>query len=666
MTEVMQLNKYQIDAVENDDRACLVNASVGSGKTSVLIAKIKRIINNKLASLDKIVILTFTNKAATEIRNRLKEEIGDLIDELKYCGTFHSVALAMIENEFDIKELGFANSPQVIEQNEQVEIAESIILEKKYNIKYKNKIAKRIELARDGKHMYANMKNSDDIVKIIQDITAEKIKQNKISFDDIIDDIVKLTASKTFIADYVIVDEFQDCDSQQLLFINNIVNENSKLFAVGDPSQIIYSWRGSKSNVFDQFINTYNATQLSLPLNYRSTQVILEVAKSVLKNNDKLVGVKDFGQKINIKEHYNQFYESEYLANKIKQLASDGYKYSDISILYRLQKQSIQIEKMFDKYNIPYEVSLKKKISDIPVLKWFLKLLKCCINVEDVISMHYVLLDTDYGVFESKKTMKNKLLEKENCDTKLICDIMNFKKWINENNDFSEVYAFFDLNKLLKLNSATLNEDKNYVCLIIEKINSYISDSELSTFESLKAFVNSVALYGIDVLFDKENSETDCVKLTTMHAAKGLEFKCVFIIGANFGSIPMRGKTAEDDEEEKRLFFVAITRAKEVLEISYYTSPSDSRMVGGRSHYLSYIPRQLISGKSVSNKSGNIKEMIKEIKANVDVGKKAKRCRHIKYGEGDIISQNDDLTVVNFDNYGEKTFVTMFYEVEEI
>ena len=666
MIKEFELNKYQLKAVNNEDKACLVNASVGSGKTSVLIAKIKKIICEKSVDLDKIVILTFTNKAANEIKERLASELGERIIELKYCGTFHSVALAMMENEFDIKELGFTRSPQVIEPYEEAELAQIIIEKSKYNIKYLNKIDKRIQLARSGKYMYANMKNKDDIISLMQEITSEKVAQNKLSFDDIIDHIVELTARRTFTSEYIIVDEFQDCDRQQLIFIDNMLGEKSKVFVVGDPSQIIYTWRGSKSNIFEEFSCKYNATELSLPLNYRSTQSILEVAKCVLPNNEKLEGVKDFGQKISIKKHFNAFYEASYLVQKVQELLEKGYEYKDISILYRLQKQSEQIEKIFEKNGIPFEVSLKKKINDVSVLKWFIKLIKCSINTDDISNMEYVLLDENYGVFSKKSEMRTELNKIGKSEVALVCKILNFEEWVNSKNCIDNIYEYFELNHLIRENSATFAEDKNNVTLLISKIIQYVKESDKSTFDSLTHFSNSAALYGIDVLFDKENISANKVKLNTIHASKGLEYKCVFIIGANYGSIPMRGKTSADEDEEKRLFFVAITRAKEMLEISYYTSPDDSRMIGGRSHFLSYIPARLVRDDIKKIDTQHIRNMVKEIAVNIAEEPKVKRCRHVKYGEGNIISSDDEVTIVNFDNYGEKSFVTMFYEVEEL
>lgn len=369
-----KLNNEQKQAVLDTSQVCMVNASVGSGKTTVLTNKVLYILDELNVSTKDLVVLTFTNKAANEIKERVNTLFTNGI-EMKFFGTFHSVAMKLLKEELKVEELGFTTDFTIITPEEEAELANEIIEENSLNIKYRKKIIKRLEKYEYGILNYGIMKENDDIEFLVKLLKERKIKENQMSFSDLLYFSIEQLNKGYYKAKWVVVDEFQDCDIHQLDFINALTDENTHIFVVGDPNQVIYSWRGGNCNIFDEFKNKYNCTELSLPINYRSSASILDVAKVFLKNDCVLKGVRDIGNKIIINNHYDAFQEAQYLAEQIKnKVTNNELQYKDVAIFYRMQKQSEIIEQVFTKEKIPFEVSLRKTVNDIPVLRWFIKI----------------------------------------------------------------------------------------------------------------------------------------------------------------------------------------------------------------------------------------------------------------------------------------------------
>lgn len=699
------LNVNQMAAVMNESRACLVNAQVGSGKTTVLIAKVCFLHQVKNVPLSDMVVLTFTNKAANEIKDRLKAADTSITDDdLAYFGTFHSVALKMLKTLSPLEEIGYSSDFAVMDADEKVDMANTIVNLNQLNIKYLGKLGRRLEEAAKGNYTYANMKYPDDIEVLLDLYAKEKRIQGKMDFDDLILNITQLLPEITYRPKWIIVDEFQDTDDKQMAFIHALTSQETKLFAVGDPNQIIYSWRGSNQRIFDQFAEEYNATQLSLPENYRSCTTILEVAKCFLKKDSDLSGIREPGNLIKVKNHYNPFNEAQYIASSIQSNVEKGLKFSDIAVFYRLQRQSQVLEDVFTKEKIPFEVSLKKTIKDIPVLKWVILLLRAAVNPLDIESATAVLSDDSFGEHLSKnvarkivKTLRDtknssaigsttNLLEYSDANTEpeeepeLLRRINRFEFWCKDKKRAEEIYDYFSINKYINPTSASFQDNQESIITLLKKIDEYIKSKGLDLYPGVKEFVNSSALYGIDILSEDIKTETDSVKLMTLHSAKGLEFKQVYIIGVNYGLIPLLAKNDDDEEEERRLFFVGITRAKDDLELSYYTSSGDSRVSSGPSRYLSIIPHRLIDMEGIIQQDVDLQrfrheilerkaiqeEPIVEVPKVEDSLPAAKTVRHPKYGRGTVVREDDNMITVLFAGYGEKEFVKAFSELEDV
>ena len=543
----------------DESRAVLVNAAVGSGKTTVLIAK--ALYEHAVCGvpLREMAVLTFTNKAADEIRERMRAADPDAGDEeTAWFGTFHSVALRLLQQALPVGELGFTPAFTVLAPDEELELAERLICEHGLCVKYRNKLGKRLEAFASGRSLYGVMKREDDVGRLCELLAAEKLRLNAMNFDDLLKNAARLLRSSGWSPRRVIVDEFQDCDALQTELLRAMASPETKLFVVGDPNQVIYSWRGGGRDIFRRFAAEFGATELSLPVNYRSSATILEAAKFFLEDRSQLEGTRDPGAGIVVRNHYNPFLEAVSLAETIWRLHETGAPWREIAVLFRLQRQSAVLEDAFARRGIPFAASARKSAKEA-------------------------------------------------------------------------------------LAAETADE----------------TDSPAP----------------------QEETTEDAVRLMTLHACKGLEFRCVFIIGVNYGLIPLHTSPGrrEEQEEERRLFFVGITRAKDYLELSYYTSPDDPRVMPGKSGYLSMIPARLLEAPDEAPGEADLQGYRRMILENrekrgaqdifgpertEEAPAGAKRALHPRYGEGVVESEDDTSYTVRFERYGTKTFSKDFCPLE--
>ena len=747
--DLNKLNPYQKEAVLDESPACLVNANVGSGKTTVLTAKVRYLCEQKGVAPKDLMVLTFTNKAANEIRERLEDLTGK--EEDLWFGTFHSVALRMLQTILPVEELGYTKEFQVCIPEEEMQMAQQLITEQNLQIKYKNRLKKRLDQSRQ-KSGRKPKDYGDDFERLCTLLEEEKKKQNKMTYEELILHTGQLLQSHPEILRplWLIIDEVQDCDQSQLDLLDSLMGKDSHLFAVGDPNQVIYSWRGSAFQIFFQLKNRYQARELSLPINYRSSGTILSATRRFLQNGSTLEGVKDEGGKVQIRKQYDPFQEAEDLAARIRELHMQGIPYHEIGILYRLQNQSALLEQVLTRNGIPVHVAVKEKMKDIPVVQWFFHVLRFCVNHSDTTSGVEALCNKTYGEgWTTKKALQQiRRLETEETlpkDSPLFSGMVNVQEDVFVTATTDQLWERFSLDRYLMPSRAGYREDKVRIMGIFAGIREK---------GSVREFLNDVALYGIPLLYSvgktnpvAENQITedlttncsntedfdgkeqtyigimkkekfreeaeDAVQLMTLHASKGLEFTCVFIIGVNDGLLPLRGTGFEQEEEERRLFFVGMTRAKEQLELSYYTSPDGYGILPGSGKYLKMFPKDLIEGLDEPKYAeGSAAEHLQAMKwqilqareertlqmpeedfrtisPEIDVEKpdtdpcrheeKEKnpakgatnhtdadsaanqpRVAHEKYGVGTVISENEDTITIRFDDYGEKELLKMF------
>ena len=714
--QLQRLNEYQKAAVFDESSACLVNANVGSGKTTVLITKVMYLHYEKQIPYEQMVVLTFTNKAADEIKERLYALEPEITEEQLWgFGTFHSVCLTMLKKMLPVENLGYTKEFMVMDPDEEFEMAEQLILTYQLKIKYKNRLKKRLE--------QKNSKYQDDIEKLKALLKEEKRRQDKMTFDELLENtckLVKMSEQKMDDISWIIVDEVQDSDEKQLELIDCLKKPQVCFFAVGDPNQVIYSWRGSAFHIFYQLKTKYQATELTLPVNYRSSSEILAVARCFMQQGGTLQGGRESGDKIQIRNMYDPFQEADYLAGRIRELHASGLPYREIAIFYRLQNQSEIFEHVFEKEGIPFEVSLKKTVKDIPVLDWLIKVLRFSVNPKDKSSGIAVLADKRYGlgmsVKEAEKTIdslceirkmqiETPQSEKQKINSYIRRQMLGFSQaYFNAQSTTAEdLWYYFSLEDHLHPTTALYVEDRTYVMDFLERMITYQKEQQKNVVEGFSEFLNMASLYGMNILKKEIHNENDTVKLMTLHASKGLEFSHVFITGVNYGLIPLQTKSFEEEEEEQRLFFVGITRAKEHLELSYYTSPGQYRAASGPSRYLRMIPGNLIEGQEKDRESpaAHLQDLKRQILAartnqsehielqeagkisecknpSANTGTKnlsleddmvttqKRRVRHPKYGTGSVVREDDMMITVDFDDYGEKELMKMFGGLEEL
>ncbi len=716
--QLQRLNEYQKAAVFDESNACLVNANVGSGKTTVLITKVMYLHYEKQVPYRQMVVLTFTNKAADEIKERLLALEPDIPEEeLWGFGTFHSVSLRMLKEQLPVEQLGYTKNFTVMDPDEETELAEQLIVTYQLKIKYKNRLKKRLEQQKS--------KYQDDIETLKVLLQEAKKNQDKMTFDELLTNTCKLLKDYRASQDkieggtpsWIIVDEVQDSDEKQLALIDCLKSTETHFFAVGDPNQVIYSWRGSAFHIFYQLKTKYQATELTLPVNYRSSKEILAVARCFMQQGGALESSRTEsrdGEKIQIRKMYDPFQEADYLAGRIQKLHEVGVPYQEIAIFYRLQEQSAVFEQVFAREGIPFEVSLKKTVKDLPVLNWLLKVLRFAVNPRDLASGIAALTDKKYGdgitVREAEKELAfliedrigaesenlNRIQETEKEVSVSLADCMiGFEKEYQDCASITaeEIWNYFFLDSYLHPTTADYRENRALVRDFLQRMIAYQEEKKEKVLDGFREFLNLSSLYGIHILQKEIHNEDDSVKLMTLHASKGLEFSYVFITGVNYGLIPLQTKSFEEEEEEQRLFFVGITRAKEHLELSYYTNPGQYRAMPGPSRFLRMIPGKLVEGGELekTDAAAHLQELKREIlknrqteedkrnsnlytekkkqqdpvrKTNQADQRPPKKVKHSKYGYGVIISEDDIMIKVVFEDYGEKDLMKAFTALE--
>ena len=544
--QLQRLNEYQKAAVFDESNACLVNANVGSGKTTVLITKVMYLHCERQIPYRQMVVLTFTNKAADEIKERLLALEPDIPEgELWGFGTFHSVSLRMLKEQLPVEQLGYTKNFTVMDPDEEAELAEQLIVTYQLKIKYKNRLKKRLEQQKS--------KYKDDIETLKVLLQEAKKSQDKMTFDELLTNTCKLLKDYRESQDkieggtlsWIIVDEVQDSDEKQLALIDCLKSPNTHFFAVGDPNQVIYSWRGSAFHIFYQLKTKYQATELTLPVNYRSSKEILAVACCFMQQGGVLEGSRaetESGEKIQIRKMYDPFQEADYLAGRIRELHEAGVPYREIAIFYRLQEQSAVFEQVFAREGIPFEVSLKKTVKDLPVLNWLLKVLRFAVNPRDLASGIAAITDKKYGdgmtVREAEKELAfliedsigaesenlNRIQETEKEVSVGLADCMiGFEKEYRDCASITaeEIWNYFSLDSYLHPTTAGYRENRALVRDFLQRMIAYQEEKKEKVLDGFREFLNLSSLYGIHILQKEIHNEDDSVKLMTLHASKG-------------------------------------------------------------------------------------------------------------------------------------------------
>ncbi len=602
------LNPQQKEAVITTEGPVLVVAGAGSGKTLVLTYRIAYLISLGI-SPSSILALTFTNKAANEMKERIRKLVGKRADYI-YMGTFHSIFARILRQEANL--LGYTRDFSIYDTDDSENVIKAIL--KDFNLS-ENHFNPRFLQNAFSKVKNKSVTNEYEIEKTLGNQNKKlvelfyeynrRLKQsNAMDFDDLLIKPIELFSNYLDLLEeyrerfnYILVDEYQDTNIAQYRLLKLLVNQNRNICCVGDDAQSIYKWRGAEVRNILDFHKDFPETKIiRLEQNYRSTKSILAVADSVIKNNvfqipKTLWTSNESGEHVKIIMCYDERDESNFVSRKISELLySNEYQPKDIAILYRTNSQSRNFEESLIKSSIPYiivggvEFYKRKEVKDL------LAYLKLIVNPKDDESFLRIVNFPARGIGEiSIATLKSIARIKEKSLFQAIPDLLennevndrikkNFKLFhdliikyqslLSQSNFYETTKAFVDEIGLLQIYKEEGTEESlQRYDNIIQLLNSIQDFQSTNPDKQLSDYLSEVSLLAdVDNWEDRKNS----VVLMTLHSAKGLEFKVVFIVGCEEGLLPLkRDGMIEDIEEERRLFYVGCTRAMKELFLTY-------------------------------------------------------------------------------------------------
>ena len=767
MQEILkQLNDKQYEAVVNTEGPCLVIAGAGSGKTKVLTHKIAYLIDEKGVLPWNILAITFTNKAANEMKERIEGLVGDVAKDI-WMGTFHSVCVRILRRFID--RIGFDSSFIIFDTSDQRTLIKACIknigLDDKMftdrSVQSEISNAKNEMLEPDQYTLRANGDFRKEKIALVYEMYQKRLKENNaIDFDDIINYTIKILMDNPDVLEYysdkfkyVLVDEYQDTNKSQFTLVTLLASKNGNITVVGDNDQGIYSFRGADISNILNFERDFPGTKIiKLEQNYRCTGNILKAANSVIKNNEvkykkQLWTENDVGNLPKVYSAKNEYDEGTYIATQIEHLRrEEKYNYSDFAILYRMNTQSRAIEEILRREGIPYKIIGGLKFYERKEIKDVISYLRLIQNPADNISLKRVINEPKRGIGKTSLDNIEKIAEDtgvsmyeiiKNADQYGLNRVfLNSREFVNVIEELRNKKDDIKISELIKeilnksgytkaLEEENTIEAENRIENLDEFLTVAIEFEDESAENKLSDF-----LEGITLSSDIDNMEEtdDSVTLMTLHSAKGLEFPVVFLVGMEEGIFPGYKSISEPKEleEERRLCYVGITRAKKNL----FLTCSKQRTIFGStscnpiSRFLKEIPEELLDGHEDafggsqennrfedskyswtygSKDNGNIKTYKIDKKeaavsaasnvagfafrtaesflnsinkkssgANVDLSqyKSGVRIFHKKFGEGTISNvepEGEDLKVdINFDKVGHKRLMAKYANLEVI
>lgn len=643
------LNDMQKEAVKATDGPLLIMAGAGSGKTSVLTRRIAYLMVEKGVAPWNILAITFTNKAAREMKERIGKLLGPGADDI-WISTFHSMCVRILRR--DIDRIGISRNFSILDTTDQLSVIKSILKERNIDPKKfdprsilgsisgaKNELITPDEYEKTAGGMYEQV--ASDVYK---DYQKKLLKNQSLDFDDLIMTTIQLFQRVPEVLEFyqrkfqfIHVDEYQDTNKAQYLLVKMLASRFQNLCVVGDSDQSIYRWRGADIANILSFEKDYpTASVILLEQNYRSTQRILEAANGVIKNNmnrkaKNLWTQNDEGQKINYYRADSESAEGQFVAGKINQLvSSQGRKLSDFAILYRTNAQSRVIEEILLKSNINYTIVGGIKFYDRKEIKDILAYLRLIANPDDDISLARVInvpkrgvgstsvdkiaqyaLDNDLSLFGAIEQIEfagvsARVVSAMVDFRELVRNLTNMQDYLSVTELAEEVIEKTGYREMLKTEKTIEAQSR------LENIDEFLSVTQNfeknSDDKSLVAFLTDLALVAdIDKLDEDDDASKEAVVLMTLHSAKGLEFPVVFLMGVEEGVFPHSRSLMEEAEmeEERRLAYVGITRAEKEL----FITNAKMRTLFGRtsmnpeSRFISEIPSNLLENLNEVQKS---------------------------------------------------------------
>ncbi len=607
-----KFNEKQHEAITYNGDSLLVVAGAGSGKTSVLTYRVVYLVLDLGYDPKRILGFTFTNKAANEMKTRINSLIPNA--SFPYIGTFHGICLRILREDIDSLNLtNIKSNFNIIDNEDQLVLLRDLYNEYKFDkssLSYKNCLSYISKLKSNETPFEECYEELEDIItadfnnykKNIVSVVYKRYvqyleKNNMLDFDDLIKYTLKLLLFNQNVKikwqnrfDYILVDEFQDTNSDQLEIIKLLSLTKDNVFAVGDPDQMIYSWRGAYDDIFNEYVDFFkNVKTVVLEKNYRSTKKILNTANKLIKNNfnrieKNLYTESKFDGEVVYYDAPDQDTESRYVAAKIKKLLNEGYQYKDICILYRQNYVSRNIEQQLTYSSIPYHIYGGFKFFQRREVKDLISFLKVISN-NDEISLSRIYNVPKRGISEATYLkLKEYAVQNnisvfevfENADNihflgpKTKASVKEFYNLISyfKNKEYTTILNLLDdvIEKTKYKEMLIQNEEENRIENVDELKNAIYQFESRKPNATLDEYLQEIALL---TSLDEESKENkNFVSLMTVHISKGLEFKVVFLIQFNEGVFPAQKSIDSGEiEEERRIAYVAITRAKENLYI---------------------------------------------------------------------------------------------------
>ena len=712
--DMKQLNDSQKAAVKAVDKPVLIFAGAGSGKTRVLTHKIAFLIKEDIVKAEEILAVTFTNKAAEVMKQRVTKLMKNKVQEIN-IGTFHSICARILRNE--IRHLGFSKDFAIYDRTDQISLLKIILAEENIpkNILMPKTVRNKISYFKsqliNPNHAMKAVKTAQDksIIDVYKSYNNSLKENNAVDFDDLLNFPLDIFNNHPRILNkyqklwkYILVDEYQDTNKAQFLLVKMLAEKHRNICVVGDDDQSIYGWRGADiRNILDFEKDFPECETYTLENNYRSTNQILHAAQSVVRNNsdrvDKdLLSVNGEGDLIGVIKTHDEMEEADAVINALeKEIKMKKRTFNDFSLLYRTNSQSRALEDSFRRSAIPYKIIGGTRFYERKEVKDVLGYLRLIVNLKDTISLRRVINFPPRGI--GLKTVDKCFIQSVKDNKKLFDVLKNPEPMKIRGKQGDSLIAFYKLikkyNELLpKLNASELAralveevgilkfykrqdniEDNERYNNVLEILNSIDEIVERKSNASINDFLEEVSLL-TDI--DEWNNEDNFVTMMTVHSSKGLEFPVVFLTGLEDGLFPLSIALNEKEimEEERRLFYVALTRSQDMVYLLYATdrrrSGSDS-WGGIVSRFVKEIPEVYLENisfssamtrKLVKTKAGDIKMKIKRTITTFDDFKVGDIVEHAIFGDGKIMAlsgsgENQRVGVVFKDGLKKKLIV---------
>ncbi len=653
MQELIEgLNDKQKEAVLNTEGPCLVIAGAGSGKTKVLTHKIAYLMSEKYVKPWNILAITFTNKAANEMKERVENLVGDAAKDM-WIGTFHSICVRILRKYID--RLGFDHSFLIFDTSDQRTLIKECMKALKIDDKMFTDRSILSEISNGKNEMLEpkayQVKYAGDyrkeIIGRVYELYQKRLKENNaIDFDDIINYTIKILQENedaleyyTNKFQYILVDEYQDTNKAQFTLVTMLASRHGNITVVGDNDQGIYSFRGADiSNILNFEKDFPGAKLIKLEQNYRCTGNILKAANSVIKHNEnkyekKLWTENEEGSLPTIHKSDDEYDEGRYIVEEINHLRREEYfKYSDFVVLYRMNSQSRAIEEILRREGIPYKIVGGLKFYERKEIKDIISYLRLIYNFSDNISLRRIINEPKRGIGRTSIDNVSEISEKTGLSmfdvikhadeyglNRVKANADEFIKTIEELRGKIEDLSISELIKetlnktgyVKALEQENTTEAETRIQNLEEFLTVAIEFEEEEAENTLADFLEGITLSSdIDGIEDSEDSVT----LMTLHSAKGLEFPVVFLVGMEEGIFPGNKSIGEPKEleEERRLFYVGITRAKRYL---YLTCAKKRTIFGSTSYnqisrFINEIPTDLLDGYDELEGNSNNNEFV--------------------------------------------------------